>query len=263
VFYVSVAVVLGILAFRVRSDRGRPPARFVAAILSVVVFGILGAITGRGLAWWALAFPVALVSLQPGLRLADAAEMGLPRIRARTAREAAESENRRSPLNTVVIAALVIAGVALLPLWRPVGPAGVPLATLSHAPQGIAAALTELIPASNHHLARVWNPQLWGSWLEWAVPQACYATDSRIELFPAEVWSATSAVATGQPDSISILGEHVPGTIVLAAEQRANLEPLLAASGAWTLRYEDADGAIWTHRSPTIITGFEGCASTH
>jgi hypothetical protein len=77
VFYLSLVLVLGMVAFRVRSDRGRPPARFLAPILSVIGFGLLGAVTGRGLAWWAIAAPIALVSLQPGLRLADLKAPGL------------------------------------------------------------------------------------------------------------------------------------------------------------------------------------------
>jgi hypothetical protein len=258
IFYVSVAIVLGLVAFRVRADGWRPPARFVAPIVTVVVFAVLGAFTGRGLAWWALVAPVAMVALQPGLKLSDAAAVGLPRVRARTARAAAESENRASPLNAVVMVALVVAGIALLPLWRPVGPAGVPVLTLSSAPQGIAASLDKLVTAPNLWVARVWNPQPWGSWLEWAVPRACYVADSRIELFPPQVWSQVDGVANGH-DGLP-LTNLAAGTVVVTTDQRSRLEPLLVAA-SWTLHYEDADGAIWISRPPDIITGFEGCAS--
>jgi hypothetical protein len=133
------------------------------------------------------------------------------------------------------------------------------VATLSHAPQGIAASLDELASSSRITAARVWNPQLWGSWLEWAVPQACYATDSRIELFPAAVWTDASTVSRGDGDWLAVLGGHGAGAIVLTTEERPGLEPALAASPDWTLHHEDADGAIWTRRPPTIITGSEGC----
>jgi hypothetical protein len=255
IFYASVVIVLGMVGFRIRSDGRRPPARFIAPIVSVVVFGILGAVTGRGLAWWALAAPVAMVSLQPGLKLSDAAAVGLPRVRARTAREAAESENRASPLNAVVMVVLVIAGLALLPLWRPVGPAGVPAATLSSAPQGIAAALEDVV-ARNQSRTRIWNPQSWGSWLEWAVPNGCYLVDSRIELFPEALWTriATAMVSQSQPPVPDTIGAE---TIVLTAEQRPIIEPILAASPLWEMDYSDSEGAIWSRYHPKL-PGFQG-----
>ena len=190
VFYVSLALVLGVVVFRLRTDRRRPPVRFFAPIVTVVVFGILGVVTGRGLAWWAIVAPVAMVALQPGLKLSDISAAGLPKLRARTAREASVSEARRSPLNAWVIAVLVLAGVVLAPPLRGNGPAGVPNGIVSFAPQGIAVKLQGLveqgtIPAGAH----VWNPQAWGSWLEFAVPDLTYAVDSRIELFSPDLWS--------------------------------------------------------------------------
>src|SRR6185503_19248539 len=115
---------------------------------------------------------------------------GLPRVqvRARTAREASASEERRSSLNALVMAVLILASVALLPLWRPLGPASVPNALLSHAPQQLTARLRSFAPAGDLPF-RVWAPQTWASWLEFAVPNALVAVDSRIELYPAEVWA--------------------------------------------------------------------------
>ena len=253
-FYLSVLIVGGVIAFRLRMDRRRPPARFVAPIASVVVFGILAAFTGRGLAWWALAAPVAMVALQPGLKLADAAAVGLPRVRARTAREAAARERRASPLNAVVMVVLVVAGVALLPSWRPVGAAGVPIATLGSAPQGLAARLDRL--TSTGELTNVWAPQAWTSFFEWASPDACYAVDSRIELFPPEVWTAYQTVSNGNGEWLGVFDSYPADVLVLDASQVAELEPVLDASPNWSLDYRDADGAIWV-RSPNVTAIIE------
>jgi hypothetical protein len=242
VFYVSLALVLGMVAFRLRSDRGRPPARFLAPIVSVVIFGLLGVVTGRGLAWWALAAPIAMVSLQPGLRLADLKAPGLPALRARTAREASASEARRSPLNALGAAVLVLAAIALLPAWRPAGPAGVPAGVLTHAPQGIAAELRALVdrgllaPGS-----RVWNPQTWGSWLEWAGPDFTYAVDSRIELFPSTLWDDLDHVAAGD---LRCIDPYSPEAVVVAAGQTA-LAAALESSPRWKRTYVDVDGSVW------------------
>ena len=44
---------------------------------------------------------------------------------------------------------------------------------------------------------RVFNPQPWGSWFEFALPDLPVAIDSRIELFPASVWDAYEGVIAG------------------------------------------------------------------
>jgi hypothetical protein len=249
IFYLSVILVFGMVAFRLRVDRRRPPARFVAPIVTVVVFAVLAAFTGRGLAWWALAAPVAMVALQPGLKLSDAAAVGLPRVRARTAREASASETRASPLNAVVMVVLVVAGVALLPVWRPIGPAGVPALTLSSAPQGIAEWLNREVGAlqsrrGGDKLLSVWAPQPWGSWLEWAVPGACYATDSRIELFPAQLLQDAAQLSRGVGEWMSIPARYHADVYVFTNEEVERLGVLLGAP-RWTRLYADADGSIW------------------
>ena len=78
-----------------------------------------------------------------------------------------------------------MAGVALLPVWRPIDPAtGAPVGVLVDAPPGITArCATWPSPATG-----VFNPQPWGSWFEFALPDLPVAIDSRIELFPAQVW---------------------------------------------------------------------------
>lgn len=242
VFYLSLAFVVGILAYRIRHDGTRPPARFVAPILSVVIFGLLGIFTGRGLAWWALVAPVAVVALQPGLRLADVRVPGLPTLRARTARDAASREERRSPLNAVVVAVLAVAAIALLPLWRPVGVAGVPIGTLSHAPQGIADYLRTsgtLPPGAN-----VWAPQEWGSWLELAAPDVRYAVDSRIELFANDIWSEHRLVMAAEGTWQAIADRYDVDAIVLAVGD-PRPPSVLEGSPAWTRAYADADGFVW------------------
>jgi hypothetical protein len=246
VFYVSLLVVLGVVAFRFRSDHGRPAARFLGPILTAVAFGALGVVTSRGLAWWALVAPVAMVQLQPGLRLADVQLPGLPILRARTAREASASEGRRSPLNAFVLGMLAIFAVALLPLWRPTGQAGVPVAVLSHAPQGIAHQLEVFVQRGElPRGARVWAPQTWGSFLEWAAPDVRVAIDSRIELFPPPVLADAEEIASGATGWLSTLAVRRVDAVVVAADAPAILLGDLLASPAWLQSYSDDDGKIW------------------
>jgi hypothetical protein len=244
VFYLSLVLVLGLIAFRIRSDRGRTPAQFVAPILTVVMFGGLGVVTGRGLAWWAIAMIVAVVALQPGLRLADVRLPRVPTLRARTAREASLSEGRRSPLNALVVVVLAASAVALLPVWRPVGRAGVPLGTLSHAPQDLAVVLPNTLSRFG---VSAWVPQAWASWFEFAKPGVTIAVDSRIELYPASVWNDAELVATAAGDWLAILDRYRVDAVVVSADETA-LEAGLAKAPAWKRLYFNADGSIWLRR---------------
>jgi hypothetical protein len=247
VFYLSLVVVLGVLAFRFRSDDGRPSARFFGPIVTVLAFGLLGILTGRGLAWWALAAPVAMVQLQPGLRLADLQRIPvLPALRARTAREASASEQRRSPLNAIVIGVIAAAAIALLPLWRPHGPAGVPIGVLSHAPQGIAHKLQALVKQGQlPRDARVWAPQIWGSFLEWAAPDVRVAIDSRIELFPPPVLADADEIGSGSQGWLSTVEVRRVVALVVAEDGPAAVLSDLEASPRWAKVYADGDGSIW------------------
>jgi len=240
VFYLSVLAVVVLLAVRFRRARagaaGRRALPGLPGLLTLLGFGVAAAVTGRGLAWWP---PAALFVIAP--IVAD--ELPLFRL---------ASSTRGSRLNTAVIAILVIAGIALLPVWRPIGPAGVPLGTLSYAPQGIAAALRQGMdrtkisgicggPSTN----RMWVPQVWASWFEPAAPDWKYEVDSRIEVFPSYAWTDYDTVEGGDPFySVLFACRHAYTWIVTMPTDTALLHAL-SISGTWVPVYEDADGTIW------------------
>ena len=82
-------------------------------------------------------------------------------------------------------------GIALLPVWRPLDPAlGAPQGVVGLAPPGITAALRGLARPGD----RLFDPQPWGSWFEFALPTLPVAIDSRIELFPTSVWDTYDSI---------------------------------------------------------------------
>jgi hypothetical protein len=142
---------------------------------------------------------------------------------------------------------LVIFAVALLPVLRPAGPAGVPILTLTEAPQGIAARLQRLVDRGELRPgARVWAPQTWGSFFEWAAPGVRVAFDSRIELFPPPVLADADEIAGAATGWLSTLEVRKVDALVVRTGS-ASLRQLtdLEASTAWKQVYKDDDGSIW------------------
>ena len=157
-FYGSALLVAAFLA---RRGRVAP----WSALLWLGFFFAIGAYAARGIAWWPLAAVAAVVTLYEPVRSSAPAEA------SRAFRMA----------NAGIAVAIVVACVAALPVWRPVeSGTGAPQGRLSFAPPGITAALQKSAGPAD----RILNPQPWGSWLEFAVPESTVAIDSRLELFP-------------------------------------------------------------------------------
>jgi hypothetical protein len=89
---------------------------------------------------------------------------------------------------------------------------------------------------------RVFQPQPWGSWFEYAVPEVLVAIDSRIEIFPSEVWDAYERVVAGVDGWQAQLDEWGVDHVVVSAEQ-VDLRERLEGDG-WQLLVGDADGAL-------------------
>ncbi len=88
---------------------------------------------------------------------------------------------------------------------------------------------------------RVLNPQVWGSWFEFAVPSVLVAIDSRIEFFPPEVWAAYDTATGGDDQAAQIHAWNV--TIVGAPSWDQRLHEPLQQIG-WRTAYQDDDGSI-------------------
>jgi hypothetical protein len=194
-------------------------------LLWLVGLAVVGAFAQRGVAWWAIGAPIAVA------RLVGAQPEALP--------DAAQP--RRSSLNTAIAVVLAAGAVALLPFWRGGDSMYGPPGLLTDAPRG----LTEAVLALAGPTDRIWNAQRWGSWLEFAVPAAPVAVDSRIELIPTDAWDDHLALSRGASDWQSILDRRGVTIVVAAADEQQALIPLLRASPSWRVLEADSDGAVF------------------
>jgi hypothetical protein len=224
-FLASCLFIAIVLAIRYRRDR-RVPA---SALVWLLPFAALALWTVRGLAWWPI---VAAVTVA---RLTASREGVAPRERRDT------PTMRR--LNVVVAGVLVLAAVALLPVWRPQEPGlDAPLGVVGTAPPGITLELRKVATGDD----RLFAPQPWGSWFEFAVPQTPVFIDSRIELFPVSVWDDYDTIVDGGDGWRQTLDRR--GVTIVVAAKAAGTSPLgnrLAADPGWREIFADADGRIF------------------
>jgi hypothetical protein len=195
----------------------------------LAVFFVIGAYALRGVAWWPLGAVAAIAGVLVTGPAGDPAKAERPGSRL------------MQRLNVVVAAAIVIVGILLLPLWRPIDPdLGAPQGVVGNAPPGITAALREMARPGDKLL----NPQAWGSWFEFDLPDLPVAIDSRIELFPPATWDVYENILDGGDGWQAQLAEWDPSLVVVAFRD-PDFGTRLAAAG-WRSVYDDEDGWIYT-----------------
>ncbi len=123
---------------------------------------------------------------------------------------------------------------------RPIPGLRAPVGVVGHAPPGVTAALREIARPGD----RLFNPQPWGSWFEFALPDLPVALDSRIEVFPPQVWDDYAAVTDGVVGWEAILDRWGVTIVVVPADDESFVERLRAAG--WNAAYADEDAVILT-----------------
>lgn len=196
-------------------------------LLSLGIFFVIGAYAARGIAWW----PLGAVAAMAGVLISGSSED--------PGRAELAVAPRISRLNAIVAAALIVAGVVLLPVWRPSDPGlEAPQGVVATAPSGITKELRAVAQPGD----RLFNPQPWGSWFEFALSDLPVAIDSRIEFFPASVWDADEGVAAGV-DGWQAQMDRWGVTMAVVQAGDDGLATRLSAAG-WRTAYADVDGSI-------------------
>jgi hypothetical protein len=220
-FYLSVAGAVAALLLR------RPRPVPWPSLLWLGVLVAIGVYAQRGIVWWAIGAPSIVAGILFAAPAADRASADVVRV------------ERRSVANGALALAIVAIGVLALPWWRAATPNEGPLPLLADAPASITRALQARLTSAD----RVFNTQAWGSWLEFAVPDAPMFVDSRIELFPTEVWDEYLAVSGGDSGWQAILDRWGVTAVVAMVGGQDALIAELRRSPDWR-QLEESDGGV-------------------
>ncbi|HEY4190812.1 MAG TPA: hypothetical protein VGM28_10340, partial [Candidatus Limnocylindrales bacterium] len=163
----------------------------------------------------------------------------LPTLLAPRSEAAAARSARPNEVTAVLAVVLGIAIVVALPWWRPADPLTGRIGLVSYAPSGLAQAMRGAAKPGD----RVFTPQTWASWFEWAAPDQRYFLDSRFELFPTPVWDDYDTIIRGGADAQAVLDRWGVTLIVVATGEQP-------PTGTWTAVFHDADGDVLVRATP-------------
>jgi hypothetical protein len=202
-------------------------------LLALTSFILIGLSSVRGVYWWGMAAPVLMAGTFAG-----------------TVAEPLDRPTEPQPdslrmVNLAVVAVLVCALLASLSPWLAFRTSlPTPMKRLDQAPAGITAALERTLTPRE----RVFAAQAWGSWFEFALPAHPVAVDSRIELFPASVWTQYTTVASGREGWHEQLEAWTVRVVAVHAAQQPRLLQRLVVDRRWQQVYRDDDGAVFVRR---------------
>lgn len=180
-------------------------------VLWLLALAVLAVRAERAIVWWSMAAGVAFAPIIARLRLPPLAR------------------ERRSPVNAVLIAALVLACFAALPWWRAGADEGGGL--LTDAPADLTAQLEGRLAGET----RAYVSQPWASWVEYALPEVRTFVDSRFEVVPAAAWEDYVRIAAGAPDWEARLERWQIDLVIVDPAREPKLAAALAAAPGWDL----------------------------
>jgi len=218
-FLASVPVVVWLLL----RTRFRPTW---AQSLGLVAFLVLGLQATRGALWWALYAATVISSALP------------PRIDGGPA-----GGSRR--LNVALVTVTIVVTVGAFVRWLPFrSPTPVPARLLQVAPVGMTDALGRVLRPGD----RILSAQQWGSWFEYALPRNPVAVDSRVELFPVEVWRLYDEVSQVREGWQRVLDDWEVRALAVSRLQQPALLQRIEHDSSWSLVYRDSMGAAFMRR---------------
>jgi hypothetical protein len=198
--------------------RGRPTPWPTLVVLGV--FALIGLEAVRGMFWWGFLVPPVVAGLLPPMP---------------------DREEVPSPVNGVIVIALVAIAVASLPTWRAGTRSAPSSALLGNAP----VALTEELRGILRPGERFFDPVPWASWFELELPRNPVFLDPRIEVFPGSVLQQHEAVSSGRQGWQRVLDRWRIRVVVADRGEEGQLIPIIGRDPGWRRVYADDAGIVF------------------
>jgi hypothetical protein len=222
-FVLSVVATVLVVAYL------RPAVSLGESIL-VAAFALGGFVAIRGVVWWGMVAPVVVAGW-------------IVRQHAAPARSRAGEIERPLVNLAVVIALLGLLGLGFVSRTGTDPVSGAPR-SVSYAPERLVRAAADGLEEGS----RAFVSQVYGSWVELSAPGLLVAVDSRIEVFPQDVWSHYFAISDGRADWEGLIDRWDVQVLVLHPIQAEGLLSVIAGSDAWRLVIRTSDGAVYVRR---------------
>jgi hypothetical protein len=206
--------------------RGRPVGWI--ALIELGTFALLALQAGRGVAWWSLYAPVVVAGV-----LAD--------TKQRTPTRA-----DRSPMSAIVIGALCVLTLIAIPVRFGTDPISGGPAFMLFAPQHLLDAARPYAPPGTH----VYTSQVYASWTEFSAPDLPVMVDSRIEIFPTDVWDDYFTVTNGGASWQEVLDRWDVNVVIVHPEQSQDLITVIGNDPDWREVFHDATGSVYVRTPP-------------
>jgi hypothetical protein len=226
-FYVIFTLVVVLLVLSPR----RPSFYQIATFL---VFGILSLNYYRGIIWFGIVMaPVVADHLTALMDKAGIKPAPMPTGQTRS-------------LNRIFVIALLVLAFISLPWFKQYWPVVPEKAGLISAETPIRATQYLL----DHHLpAQVFHYMPFGSYMMWAAqPQYKVFVDSRIELYPINVWNDYLLISAGGSDWEAKLDQYKISTLLLEPMVQLGLIQAASVSSHWQEVYRDSQAVIFIRR---------------
>jgi hypothetical protein len=209
-----LALASGVIAYLVLRIGSRRPT--AGELTGWIAFTLLALLAGRNVIWWALYVPPVAGSSLAGWR---------------PARGSAQ-DRTGLVLGAALVLLISVATVRVFALR--------PEALVTDAPAGVTAAVRD----GTREGGRLFNGS-WGSWFELALPNVPVFLDARGELTPDAVYHDYSTVMAALPGWQDLLNRWDVRVAAVPSDD-PELTSALALDPDWTIRYQDADGTVFT-----------------
>lgn len=204
-------------------------------ISTYLIFGILGLRTLRGSVWF-------------GLVMAPIVAEHLYEISNRYWKVKDNQVNQEGSRVVNILLALLVIMMAILSLpwfksYLPLPSAKAGLISSETPIQATKALLAQAPPGE------LFNSMSFGSYLIWAAyPQYRVFADSRIELFPTNIWLDYLKISNAERDWEGLLSDYGVNTLMLSWQDQPALIDAASHSVGWELVYEDQIASIFTRK---------------